>query len=84
VSISNIRKGRAETPPIVSKSQRRPVGGALLHRYTLRVNAAELARRRILHLTAGAAALPAVSRFAWTQPYPTRPVRLIVGYPAVA
>jgi tripartite-type tricarboxylate transporter receptor subunit TctC len=30
-----------------------------------------------LHLAAGAAALPAVSRFAWAQTYPTRPVRII-------
>src|SRR5712671_6596418 len=37
-------------------------------------------RRRFLHLAAGAAALPAVSRGAWAQAYPTRPVRLIVGY----
>src|SRR5258708_6751712 len=29
-------------------------------------------------MTAGAAALPPVSRFAWAQPYPTRPVRIIV------
>ena len=39
-------------------------------------------RRRILHLAAGAAALPAVSRLAWAQSYPTRPVRWLVGYPA--
>ena len=39
-------------------------------------------RRAILHLAGGAAALPAVSRFAWAQAYPTRPVRFIVGYPA--
>jgi tripartite-type tricarboxylate transporter receptor subunit TctC len=38
-------------------------------------------RRRLLYLVAGAAALPAVSRIAWAQAYPTRPVRLIVGYP---
>jgi tripartite-type tricarboxylate transporter receptor subunit TctC len=37
----------------------------------------KLPRRQFLHLAAGAAALPAVSRFAWAQPYPTRPVRLI-------
>ena len=37
-------------------------------------------RRRILHLAAGAAALPAVSRISWVQPYPTRPVRIIVGF----
>src|SRR5579864_9013459 len=39
-------------------------------------------RRRFLHLIAGAAALPAVSRIAWGQAYPTRPVRLVVGYAA--
>jgi tripartite-type tricarboxylate transporter receptor subunit TctC len=38
----------------------------------------KLPRRTFLHLAAGAAALPAVSRFAWAQTYPTRPVRLIV------
>ena len=38
-------------------------------------------RRQFLHLTVGAAALPAVSRFACAQDYPTRPVRIIVGYP---
>src|SRR5919198_352039 len=39
-------------------------------------------RRNFLHLLAGAAALPAVSRIAWAQAYPTRPVRLIVGFTA--
>jgi tripartite-type tricarboxylate transporter receptor subunit TctC len=38
-------------------------------------------RRQFLHLLAGAAALPVVSRVAWAQPYPTRPVRIIVGFP---
>src|SRR5262249_45991614 len=37
-----------------------------------------LGRRQFLHLAAGAAALPAVSRIASAQAYPTRPVRLIV------
>jgi tripartite-type tricarboxylate transporter receptor subunit TctC len=37
-------------------------------------------RRRFLHLAAGAAALPAVSRLAWAQTYPTRPVHIIVGF----
>ena len=41
----------------------------------------KLPRRRFLHLAAGAVALPAVSRFAWAQTYPSRPVRLIVGFP---
>jgi tripartite-type tricarboxylate transporter receptor subunit TctC len=40
-----------------------------------------LARRRFLSLAAGAAALPAVSRLAAAQTYPTRPVRVIIGYP---
>src|SRR6516225_721721 len=37
-------------------------------------------RRQFLHLVAGAATLPAASRFAWAQAYPTRPVRIIVGF----
>jgi tripartite-type tricarboxylate transporter receptor subunit TctC len=40
----------------------------------------KLPRRNVLHLAAGAAALPAVSHFAWAQSYPTRPVRIIVGF----
>src|SRR6516225_6806940 len=40
----------------------------------------KLPRRRFLHLAAGAAALPAVSRNAWAQAYPTRPVHLIVPF----
>jgi tripartite-type tricarboxylate transporter receptor subunit TctC len=39
----------------------------------------KLPRRRVLHLAAGAAALPAVSHIARAQTYPTRPVRIIVG-----
>ena len=42
----------------------------------------KLPRRKFLHLAAGAAALPAVSRFAWAQTYPSRPVTLIVFAPA--
>ncbi|MFZ0057549.1 MAG: hypothetical protein WAL09_22475 [Pseudolabrys sp.] len=41
-------------------------------------------RRQFLHLAAGAAALPAVSRIARAQAYPSRPVRVIVGFAAVA
>ena len=40
----------------------------------------KLPRRTFLHLAAGAAALPVVSRVAWAQNYPSRPVRIIVGY----
>jgi tripartite-type tricarboxylate transporter receptor subunit TctC len=39
----------------------------------------KLPRRKFLHLAAGAVAIPAVSRVAWAQTYPTRPVRLIVA-----
>ena len=39
----------------------------------------KLPRRNFLHLAAGAAALPAVSRIARAQPYPTRPVRWVVS-----
>jgi tripartite-type tricarboxylate transporter receptor subunit TctC len=42
----------------------------------------KLPRRNFLHLAAGAAALPAVSRIAQAQAYPTRPVRVIVGFTA--
>src|SRR5437016_2383875 len=42
----------------------------------------KLPRRKFLHLAAGAAALPAVSRIARAQAYPTRPVRIIVTFPA--
>src|SRR5262249_30606721 len=41
-----------------------------------------LGRRTFLQLAAGAAALPAVSRFARAQAYPSRPVRFLVPFPA--
>ena len=42
----------------------------------------ELRRRQLLRLAAGAAALPVAARFAGAQAYPTRPVRLVVGFAA--
>jgi tripartite-type tricarboxylate transporter receptor subunit TctC len=67
-----------------AKSGRIPhVSGAL--RLVIRIpggSTMKLPRRKFLHLAAGAVALPAVSRFAWAQTYPTRPVRIIV--PAAA
>jgi hypothetical protein len=42
----------------------------------------KLPRRQFLQLAAGAAALPAVSRIARAQAYPSRPVRIVVGFPA--
>src|SRR5947207_2738161 len=41
----------------------------------------KLPRRKFLHLAAGAAALPFAPNIARAQAYPTRPVRLIVGFP---
>jgi tripartite-type tricarboxylate transporter receptor subunit TctC len=49
---------------------------------SLEVAAMKILRRQFLHLTAGIAALPSVSRIAWAQSYPTRPVRIVVGLPA--
>jgi hypothetical protein len=43
-----------------------------------RGNAVKLPRREFLHLAAGAAVLPAVSRVAQAQAYPTRPITMIV------
>ena len=40
----------------------------------------KLSRRSLLHLSAGAVALPALSRRARAQTYPVRPIRLIIGY----
>jgi tripartite-type tricarboxylate transporter receptor subunit TctC len=42
----------------------------------------KLSRHQFLHLAAGAAVLPVASRMARAQTYPTRPVRLVVGFPA--
>lgn len=42
----------------------------------------KLARRKFLHLAAGAAVLPALSRIARAQAYPARPVRIVVAFPA--
>jgi tripartite-type tricarboxylate transporter receptor subunit TctC len=42
----------------------------------------KLPRRKFLHLSAGAAALPPLSRIAWAQAYPLRPITLIVPFAA--
>jgi tripartite-type tricarboxylate transporter receptor subunit TctC len=47
-----------------------------------REGAMKLPRRQFLHLTTGAAALAALSRFAWAQAYPTRPITIVVPFPA--
>lgn len=42
----------------------------------------KVSRRLLLSLGVGAAALPAASSVAWAQAYPSRPVRIVVGFPA--
>src|SRR5271166_3761893 len=42
----------------------------------------KLPRRQFLHLAASAAALPIASGIARAQTYPSRPVRIILGFPA--
>lgn len=49
---------------------------------SVRGYAMKLPRRKFLHLSAGAGALPVAARIAKAQTYPTRPVRLIVGFSA--
>src|SRR5215510_13924416 len=41
----------------------------------------KLPRRKFLHLAVGLAALPAVSRVAWPESYPSRPIRLVIPLP---
>jgi tripartite-type tricarboxylate transporter receptor subunit TctC len=45
-------------------------------------NLMKLPRRNFLHLAAGAAALPVIPHIARAQAYPSRPVRIVVGFPA--
>jgi tripartite-type tricarboxylate transporter receptor subunit TctC len=47
----------------------------------MRADAMVILRRQFLRLTAGAAAVSAISHFARAQTYPSRPVRVIIGYP---
>jgi Tripartite tricarboxylate transporter family receptor len=85
VSISESRKSKPETPPIASKkrpTRGRSLDAAMLHCHSRRVNAASLPRRQFLHLAAGTAVLSGVSRIARAQTYPTKPVRLVVGFAA--
>src|SRR5262249_31842284 len=66
--------GRCETKVVLIPSCR-TISVDLCGRQMMR-----LPRRKFLHLAAGAAALPCVSRGAWAQAYPTRPVRAVVAF----
>jgi tripartite-type tricarboxylate transporter receptor subunit TctC len=82
MSISRRRRSGVEPRPTGSKiwpTQRRAIKAAPR---CVKVNAAELARRKFLHLAAGAAAIPAMSRSAEAQAYPTHPITMIVPFPA--
>ena len=54
----------------------------MLQAVVVKGTAMKLLRRQFLHLAAGAAALPFAPYVARAQAYPTRPVRIIVGFPA--
>jgi tripartite-type tricarboxylate transporter receptor subunit TctC len=54
-------------------------GGKMQHP---KATAMKLPQRKFLRLAASAGTLPAVSRFAWAQGYPSRPVRILVGFAA--
>jgi tripartite-type tricarboxylate transporter receptor subunit TctC len=82
MSIAKRRRGGVEPRPAGSQirlPQRRPIKATTLR---VTVNAAELARRKFLHLAAGVATLPTLSRRADAQAYPTRPITMIVPFPA--
>jgi len=61
-----------------------PLGAGEPHHQHSEGACMKLSRRQSLHLAVGAAALPAASRTAWSQTYPVRQVRIIVGFPPVA
>src|SRR5262245_32737225 len=64
-----------------AQASRRRLRAARLAVFDLPRDTMKRSRRTFLQLTAGAAALPALSRFASAQAYPARPVRMIIGYP---
>jgi tripartite-type tricarboxylate transporter receptor subunit TctC len=72
---SESRKSNVGTRPILPKNGR-------TRRRIPKVDATKLVRRRFLHLAAGTAALPATTRLAWAQAYPTRPITMIVPFAA--
>jgi tripartite-type tricarboxylate transporter receptor subunit TctC len=65
---------------VLSASSGAQVGRSVVSHF--REGPMKLARRRFLHLAAGAAALPGLSRIAEAQAYPVRPVRIVVGFAA--
>src|SRR4029077_3293824 len=72
------RRSRPNYPAHLHRPRRR--GDRVIERRTEGRFKMKLPRRNFLQLAAGAAALPAVWRVAKAQAYPTRPVRIIVGF----
>src|SRR5262245_27434651 len=84
MDICKIRMSNLYRDGIRLNRDRRP-GGTLpyIHKSSeilLEQSHMKLARRTFLRLAAGAAGLPVLPRIAWTQTYPSRPVRIIVGF----
>src|SRR3974377_1049627 len=65
---------------MIQASSLRGLPPAIAHAKSER-NAMNLHRRAFLGFAAGVATLPALSRTGWAQSYPTRPARIIVGFP---
>src|SRR5262245_47721360 len=76
------RNGGRSSRPRTSRRKTSRRNKPLRRQYFLGSDAVKLPRRTFLHLAAGAAALPALSRVATAQSYPARPVRLVVGFAA--
>src|SRR5215475_11923117 len=67
--------GRCETRVVLRPEPARPLAPTFAVKQMMK-----LPRRKFLHLAARAAALPSVSRAAWAQAYPSRPVRAVVAF----
>src|SRR3974390_1859307 len=65
---------------MIQASSLRGLPPAIAHAKSER-NAMNLHRRAFLSFAAGVATLPALSRAGWAQSYPTRPARIVVGFP---
>jgi tripartite-type tricarboxylate transporter receptor subunit TctC len=82
LNISEKRKSRVGTPSIISKGQNAPrrLIEARLQGDPPRVKGTKVMRRQFLQLSCAAASIPVLSRRASALDYPTRPVRIIIGF----
>jgi tripartite-type tricarboxylate transporter receptor subunit TctC len=84
--VMKLPRGRAEVP-LLAAATMPSAGTTFLIAYSAAARAdlggrhmINLPRRKFLRLAVGTAVLPAVSRFAWAQAYPTRPITLVVPF----